>query len=70
MPVDQEPNVKRIVLPIRNSWNTSQITGHAVVSSGPLPTPEQLHPVDPKTGKSVDIQSDFLSQVAGDNNKD
>jgi len=70
MPIDVERKVKTRSLPVRNPWNTSQITGRTVVSSGPLPTPEELHPADPKTGKPVDIQSDFLSQVAAGSKKD
>ncbi|OGM04691.1 hypothetical protein A2129_02210 [Candidatus Woesebacteria bacterium GWC1_42_13] len=59
----REPEVVRRRVPIRDPWKPSRIIGHSDVASGPLPTHEELPPVDPETGRQVGIQKDFMDKV-------
>ena len=48
MTADQEPPVKKSKIPVYgNFWNQDQVTGYRVVSSGPVPTHEELPPQEP-----------------------
>jgi len=68
MTIDQEPHEPKTVtrrIPVHNRWKRRQVIGHTTVSSGPLPTTDELAPINPKTGKPADIQTDFLVSVDG-----
>jgi hypothetical protein len=61
----EEPKVIKKRLPVKNFWKRSEVVGHTTVSSGPLPTPEDLPPIDPGTGKPTQIQKDFMDKIDG-----
>ncbi|MEK7112132.1 MAG: hypothetical protein AAB875_02280 [Patescibacteria group bacterium] len=43
----QEPKVKKTKLPVINFWKQDQVIGEIEVSSGPLPTHDELPPQEP-----------------------
>ena len=57
----EEPTVKKKRVPVRgNPMKPDQITGYRELSSGPLPSPEESPPIDPKTREPAELQGDFL----------
>jgi len=54
---DREPEVTRRKIPIRDPWVRSRIVGNTDVSSGPLPTSEELPPVEPQEKEVEKIPS-------------
>lgn len=56
MAVDKEPSVKKRTIPVYgNPWKPDLATGHTVVSSGPLPTHDELPPLD-GSGKETIVE--------------
>jgi len=56
MTIDQEPTVKKKrILVHGDAWKQSKVTGSLVVSSGSLPTHEELLPLD-GTGEETVVE--------------